>query len=203
MSLRRRATDDAAISRLGNQRREVLSRAVGVLESDREVPIDVQPESLRETTALLSVSLEELKVAEEELMQQNEELLATREAIESTSRHFRRLFEDAPLAYVVTDVCGIIREANHAAAVLLKRPSELLERKPLPAFVPLERRGAFRDAINRLRIVDAAHDWSVRLLRHGDAPIEVVIDVRVSQGAHDGEDLFCWVIRPTVQPQLD
>ncbi len=203
MSPRRRATDDAAISRLVDQRREVLHRAVNVLDTDREVPIDVEPETLRETTALLTISLEELKVAEEELLQQNEELVVTREAIESTSRHLRRLFDDAPLPYVVTDVCGIIREANHAAAVLFKRPAELLERKPLLAFVPLDRRGSFRDAINRLRIVDAAHDWRAKLLRHGDAPIEVAIDVRVSQGPHDGEDLICWVLRPTAPGRLD
>jgi PAS domain-containing protein len=197
MSPRRRATDDSAISRFGEQRRHVLSRAVHVLEQDREVPIDVQSETLRETTALLATSLEELKVAEEELRQQNEELLVTREAIESTSRHFRRLFDDGPLPYVVTDVCGIIKHANHAAAVLFKRPAELLERKPLLSFVPLDRRGSFRDAINRIQLVDEAHDWQVKLLRHGDAPVQVSIDVRLSPGARDGETLICWVIRPT------
>lgn len=203
MPPRRRATDDAAISRLVNQRREVLSRAVQVIDADREVPIEAQPESLRETTALLTVSLEELKVAEEELLQQNEELLRTRDAIESVSRHFRRLFDAAPLPYIVTDVCGIIRHANHAAAVLFKRPPELLEQKPLILFVPLDRRGTFREALNRLQIVDAAHDWQVKLLRHGDAPVQVSIDVRMSQGAAEGEDLICWVIRPTAPPPVD
>ena len=203
MAPHRRVTDDAAISRLSDQRREVLTRAVAVLDTDREVPIDVQPETLRETTALLTVSLEELRVAEEELLQQNEELLLTRDAVEETSRHFRRLFDDAPLPYIVTDVCGIIRHANHAAAVLLKRPPELLERNPLVAFVPPERRRAFRDAISRLQIVDAAHDWRVRLVRHGDAPIDVAIDVRVSQGARDGDDLMCWVLRPTAERRAD
>jgi len=201
MSPRRRATDDAAISRLVDQRREVLSRAVHVLHSDREVPIEVQPEALRETTALLAASLEELKVAEEELMQQNEELLVTRDAIEATSRHFRRLFEDAPVPYIVTDVVGIIRHANHAAAVFLKRPAELLEGKPLLAFIPLDRRGTFRDAISRLQIVDEARDWCINLLRHGDAAVPVSIDVRLSPGAHDGEDLICWMVRPVGWPR--
>jgi PAS domain-containing protein len=196
MSPRRRPTDDAAITRLVDQRREVLSRAVQVLDSDREIPIDAQPETLRETTALLSVSLEELKVAEEELVQQNEELLSARDAIESASRYFRRLFDDAPLPYVVTDICGIITHANRAAAAFFKRPAELLERKPLLSFVPLDRRGPFRDAINRLPLVDVAHDWRVNLLRHGDSPVPVSIDVRVSPGSRDGEDVLCWVIHP-------
>ncbi len=196
MSPRRRATDDAAITRLVDQRREVLGRAVHVLAPDREVPIEVQPEVLRETTALLTVSLEELKVAEEELVQQNEELMATRAAVESISRYFRRLFDEAPIPYLVTDMVGIIREANHAAAVLLKRPAELLERKPLLSYVPLERRRTFREAINRLALVEQARNWRVTILRHGDDPVPVVIDVRLVPGGPAGEDFICWLLRP-------
>jgi PAS domain-containing protein len=196
MSPRRRHIDNAAITRLTEQRREVVDRAVHVLDVDHDIPIDDQPETLRETAALLAVSLEELKVAEEELVQQNEELLTTREAIESMSRQYRRLFDDMPLPYIVTDICGIIRHANHAAATLLRRPAEMLDRKPLLSFVPLDRRSSFRDAINRLPLVDAAQDWRVNLLRHGDAPVPVAIEARVSAGLHAGEDLICWVIRP-------
>jgi PAS domain S-box-containing protein len=198
MSPRRRATDDAAIARLADQRRTIVGRAVGVLESGHEVPIEVQPETLRETVALLSVSLEELKVAEEELVQQNEELALTREAVETSTRKFRRLFEEAPLPYIVTDAVGMIRHANHAAAVLFKRPAELLEGKPLLAFVPLDRRSTFREAINRLQLVDVARDWRVTLLRHGDGPIPVTIDVRLARGTQPGEDLVCWMLRPAV-----
>jgi len=198
MSPRRRPTDDAAIERLVDQRRQVVSRAVRVLDMDVEVPIEAQSETLRETVALLSVSLEELKVAEEELVQQNEELVLTRDAVESSTRHFRRLFEEAPLPYVVTDLVGMIRHANHEAAVLFKRPAELLEGKPLLNFVPLDRRSTFRDAINRLQLVEAARDWRVTLLRHGDGPIPVTIDVRLAAGNHAGEELICWILKPAV-----
>ena len=196
MSPRRRHTDNEAIARLTEQRREVVDRAVHVLDPQHDILPEAQPETLRETAALLAVSLEELKVAEEELVQQNEELLITREAIESNSRHYRRLFEDMPFPYLVTDICGIIRHANRAAATLLKRPAEILERKPLLAFVPLDRRASFRDAINRLPLVDAAHDWRVKLLRHGDAPVSVAIEAKISPGDHVGEDLICWLLRP-------
>jgi PAS domain-containing protein len=196
MSPRRRHTNNEAINRLTEQRRDVLDQAVHVLEMDSHPRLDAPPERLRETAALLAVSLEELKVAEEELVQQNEELLVTREAIETTSRHFRRLFDDMPLPYVVTDICGIIRHTNTAAASLLRRPAEHLERKPFLTFIPLDRRASFRDAINRLKLVDAAHDWQVKLLRHGDAPASVAIEARVSAGEREGEDLICWVLRP-------
>jgi PAS domain S-box-containing protein len=198
MSPRRRPTDDAAIERLVEQRRAVVGRAVRVLDTDREVTIEAQPETLRETVALLTASLEELKVAEEELVQQNEELVLTRDAVESNSRHFRRLFDAVPVPYVVTDVCGMIRHANHAAAVLFRRPAEMLEGKPLLSFVPLDRRGGFREAINRLQLVDDVHDWRVTLLRHGDGPVPVTIDVQLSRGAHQGEEMICWLLRPAV-----
>jgi PAS domain S-box-containing protein len=202
MSFRRRHTDSEAIARLGQQRRQFVDRAVSaldVLDGDGDTRPNAGPEPLRETTALLAASLEELKVAEEELVQQNEELLLTREAIEATSRHYRRLFEDAPVAYIVTDVVGIIRHVNDAAAMLLRRPTDMLEGKPLINLVPLDRRSSFRDAINRLKLVDAAHDWRVTLLRHGDAPVPVSMEARISQGENPGEDLICWALRP-VEP---
>jgi PAS domain-containing protein len=195
--MRRHSTDGTAISRFAQQRHDVLSRAVHALDPDREIPIEAQPDVLRETTALLATSLEALKAAEAELMQQNQELLRTREAIESTSRHYRRLFDEGPLPYVVTDICGIIRHANRAATRFLRQPAELLERKPLLAFVPFDRRGSFRDAFDRLQLVDEARDWRMKLLRHGDAPAEVSIDVKLSRAAHDGDDFICWVLRPT------
>jgi PAS domain S-box-containing protein len=203
MSQRRRPTDDAAIQRLDERRRAVIGRAVHVLELGHEMSADVpsedvQPEALRETVALLTISLEELRVAEEELVQQNEELMRTREAIEASSRHFRRLFDTVPAPYVVTDICGIIRHANHAATVLFKRSPKLLEGKPLLSFVPLDRRSGFREAINRLQIVDEVHDWRVTLMRHGDGPVPVTIDVQLSRGAHRGEELICWLLRPAV-----
>jgi PAS domain S-box-containing protein len=200
MSPRRRHTDNEAIARLTQQRHEVVDRAVQLFDADREVPVEFQPDALRETTGLLAVSLEELKVAEEELVQQNEELLTTREAIEAMSRHHRRLFEDAPLPYIVTDICGIIRHANRAAVALFRRPADMLQGKPLLVFVPLERRASFRDAINRLPLVDAAHDWHVTLLRHGDASVAVSIEASVSTGEQDGEDLICWLLRPADVP---
>jgi PAS domain-containing protein len=204
---RRRPTSDA-IARLREQRREIVSRAVQVLDADREIPVHAESDTLRATTALLAISLEALKVAEEQLVQQNDELVVTRDAIESTSRHYRRLFDDMPIPCVVTDVCGIIRHANGAAVALLRRPADVLEREPLLTLVSPDRRSMFRAAMNRLHLVDAAYDWRVDLLRHGDAPVSVAIDVSVSRGLHDGEDLMCWLLRPVatslpVKPTAD
>jgi PAS domain-containing protein len=147
-------------------------------------------------TALFAAQVEQVEVAERELLQKAEELRVTREAIDSTRGYVWRLFDEAPVPYVVTDVCGIIKQANRAAAVLLKRPEATLELISLTTFVPLDRRNAFREGINRLPLVGMANDWRVQLLRHGDSPIDAAIDVSVCRGGREGEDLLCWVIRP-------
>src|SRR5690349_15179396 len=64
-------------------------------------------------------ALEELHTAEEEMMQQNEALLESEVSLQLAHQHYRDLFELAPLGYLVTDVHGLIQEANRAAVSLL------------------------------------------------------------------------------------
>ncbi len=63
---------------------------------------------------------------------------------------YHSLFEEAPIAYVVTDQFGMIREANFAAAAMLAIRPEFLKGKPLITFVPEEGRPAFRSELSRL-----------------------------------------------------
>ena len=58
--------------------------------------------------------LEELRVADEELRVQNDELAASRDMIELERQKYHDLFNFAPDAYIVTDIKGMIREANVA-----------------------------------------------------------------------------------------
>src|SRR5262245_32154856 len=48
---------------------------------------------------------------------------------------YQELFYSSPEAYLETDVHGLIREANHAAAALLQVRREFLVDKPLASFV--------------------------------------------------------------------
>jgi PAS domain-containing protein len=116
---------------------------------------------------------------------------------------YRLLFERAPLPYIVTDFGGTIREANRAAAVLLKRPSELLERKSLAAFVPLECRAEFRDTLARLPMLDGLRDWRLTLLPHAGAPVDVAMHASVLDGAWNGCDAIFWIVRPRRRRALD
>src|SRR3954464_4423584 len=78
---------------------------------------------------------EELSVAEEELRVQQELLDQSRITLEHERARYRELFEQAPVAYVITDAEGLIETANSAASSALRiRPNNLVG-KPLAVFV--------------------------------------------------------------------
>jgi PAS domain S-box-containing protein len=91
----------------------------------------------------LSIALEELSVAGEELNHQNEELTASRLALENECRHYQDLFEFTPDGYLVTDLQGVIREANQAASRILGVRQNDLKGKPFLNFIADEDRKAF------------------------------------------------------------
>src|SRR4051812_12862896 len=74
----------------------------------------------------LQASLEELRVADEELRQQNEQLAAAHLQVEMEQRRYQELFELAPDAYLVTDLAGIVTEANLSASRMLGIPPRFL-----------------------------------------------------------------------------
>jgi PAS domain S-box-containing protein len=83
----------------------------------------------------MSIMIEEMEVAEEEILKQNEELSQIRDALEAERQRYQNLFEFAPDGYLVTDLKGIILEANRAAAELFNVPAFSLDGKPLSLYI--------------------------------------------------------------------
>jgi PAS domain-containing protein len=79
-----------------------------------------------------------------QLQAQTAELAATRDALEAERERYQDLFQSAPVAYLVTDPLGRVREANRAAAELLAVRPEFLPGKPLASFVAYDDRFTFR-----------------------------------------------------------
>ncbi|HEY9736157.1 MAG TPA: response regulator [Trichocoleus sp.] len=93
----------------------------------------------------MQTSLEVAERVEEELLQENQRLA-------EGYQHYYTLFQRAPVAYLVTDVNGVILEANQAAANLLNIPQNYLPGRPLPLYVEESRRQGFRIGLHELTL---------------------------------------------------
>jgi PAS domain S-box-containing protein len=158
----------------------------------------------------LQVALEELRVVEEELTnhnealeQQNQELIRQGEALkiarqtaEAERQRYQDLFELAPDGYLVTDVAGIIQEANHAAASLLNISEQLLIGSRLLNFVVASERAAFESQLNQPWQGEWVREWESRLNRqHQDQPMDVVLKVAVVHSLTGQISGIRWLLR--------
>ncbi|HKI03488.1 MAG TPA: ATP-binding protein, partial [Thermoanaerobaculia bacterium] len=122
-----------------------------------------EPEKFSAQLAALEQKLAELDVAYEELEQQNEELQHTREALERQRHRYLRLFDEAPFGYLVTDLHGIIEEANQEAATMIGVAQSHLRGKPFFSFVVLEDRPRLRGLLLQVRASESAGELEVNI----------------------------------------
>jgi len=118
---------------------------------------------LRESLEELSNSLQELQSAVEELHQKNEELAISRVLVETERQRYQELFEFTPYPYLVTDLQGVIQEANQAAGKLLNREKFYLVGKPLAVFISESVRGEFRRQLLQLQKDNSTREWELEI----------------------------------------
>jgi len=143
---------------------------------------EVLPELLED----LHTALAELHVAEAEQYQQNEALAAARLTAEAERQRYQELFDFAPDGYLVTDLDGIIQEANRTAAVLLGVPQARLLNKSLVGFIAEEERQAFRAFLSQLQQLEGKQGWGIRLQPRAGTTFPAALTVaaiRAPQGA--------------------
>ena len=156
---------------------------------------DSDPSPLEVFEALES-TMEELRAAVEELRQTNQALLDSRAEVKAEQRRYRDLFDLAPDAYLVTDLRGIIREANRTVSVLFNViNSDFLVGKPLVVFLPEEGRTAFRSEISRLRDQAGIAEYDLRILPSKLPPFEASVRVGVFRDAWGQPVGLRWTIR--------
>ncbi|MFW9264794.1 PAS domain-containing sensor histidine kinase [Nostoc sp. CALU 546] len=153
---------------------------------------------LMQNSEVLRETLEELQIVEEELRQKNEKLAIARETAELEHRRYQDLFDLAPDAYLVTDVDGIIKEANYVAAALLSVRQNYLIGKPFILFVAEADRQIF---ISQLANLQQVQDWEVHLKSRGGTifPTSVkMVAMYDSQGQQVG---WRWLLRDISEQQ--
>ena len=192
---------DAAdtLSALTYCRRMVLQRASTLLDQPAEAPVVDQSQALTNVSGLLMTSLEELKVAEEELREQSDRLVKHQEAMDEAVRHYRQIFQCAPLPVILTDRYGSIHDVNIAATQLLRRDAHHLHHKPLAALVTTPSRDRFRVQLSMMMADDRQREWRLELRRNGELPIEVCATVGfVPDVGPSRSGLLCWMVHPRV-----
>jgi PAS domain S-box-containing protein len=152
---------------------------------------------LEEALGALDASSERLQETEAELRTQNEELRATQQKVEAERWRYQELFAFAPDAYLVTDMDGMIEEANLAASRLLRAARESLIGQPIVSFIALRDRRSFRLALNRLPQMDPVPEWSMRLNPRGGGGVEVTVMLSAGRDAAGRIRRLRWLIRDT------
>ncbi|MDQ3137004.1 MAG: response regulator [Gemmatimonadota bacterium] len=175
---------------------EAMCRRVEAIRDSGEVP--------SEAVEALLVAVEGLRVAEEELRQQNEKLTVTHLSVEEERQRYQQLFHYAPDAYLLTDLYGIVREANRSAARLLGVEPRFMPGKALVSFVAIEDRPRIRAELSRWLSEPTPKSLEARLQPLGGAAFDASVTLSVARGGpRDTAIGFRWLIRDTsAQRQL-
>jgi PAS domain S-box-containing protein len=170
-------------------------RAAGIQQELRSPDLDAET-LLLEAFEALGSSMEELTVAEEELRLQNETLLDAQVKIEAERRRYFELFEFAPDGYLVTDLTGLIRDCNRAAAALLNVAPMFLVGKPLATYVSEEHRRRFRERLLHLHEgADRLQDWEIQLRPRLGAAFDAELTVLVDRKPGGAPEAYRWMLR--------
>ena len=152
---------------------ELRKRAEALLA---ESPGTFQPDELENVNKLA----QELAVHQAELELQNEELRETQNALQETRDRFARLYEHAPVGYVVMDSAGIVRRANTTWYAMLNREGDDLRGTPFADVIEPEDAPIFRARFRAFFRNPADKTIAVRITRRAAAPFHARIEVQAS-----------------------
>jgi PAS domain S-box-containing protein len=147
----------------------------------------------------LNNALEEVQTLYETVCEQSESLAAAVASAHAERERYRYLFDHAPEAYIVTDVHGVIREANTQAAVLLNTPTEFLVDVPFASFVQAEQRPVFRRDFLRIGSVERIEEWRVALQPHNMPLIQASLTVTTVPDPTGRLTVLRWMIRDATE----
>jgi PAS domain S-box-containing protein len=176
---------------LGN-RLDLVHRRV----SDLSNSADADTESIE----YLRSVLEELRVADEELRQQNEELATAHLQVEAERKRYQELFELAPDAYVVTNLSGIISEANLSASRLLGIEPGFVRGKALAAYIESDDRARFRTLLHQ-RSAGETRATPFKLRNRQGERLYAELMYSLVENADREPEGFRWLIRDVTEQE--
>ncbi|SPF41654.1 putative PAS/PAC sensor signal transduction histidine kinase [Syntrophobacter sp. SbD1] len=143
----------------------------------------------------LADAMEELRAAHEEVDAQREELAEASRKMQLEHERYVELFEHAPDGYIVTDLHGVIEQANLAVEELFDSARDFIVGKPLALFVDKEDRTAFFQQLNEMDALEAVKDCELRFQPWKGEPFWTSINI-VKVQVPEREDISLrWLIR--------
>jgi PAS domain S-box-containing protein len=149
----------------------------------------------------LDEAMEAVAVAFEELYAVNEALTQSQQVAMHEQQRYRELFTFAPDCYLVTDLHGVIQEANQAAAALLHIMPDQLVGIPLVVFIAPEARQDFRARIACLQNVAEVRQWEVPIQPRRQAAFPAACSVAPARDAHGQLIGLRWLLRDNSKQQ--
>jgi PAS domain S-box-containing protein len=112
---------------------------------------------------------------------------------QSERLRFQEWFDFASDGYLITDLQGIIEQANYAAARLLKTRREYLPGKPLGFLLAEQSRSDFYRRLTQLG-TRGIEQWDARLGRPGETPRDVSLTAAVLAGDEARPIKLRWIL---------
>jgi PAS domain S-box-containing protein len=152
----------------------ILAEQASLFFAESLSPFEMVLRGYREANEQLRANLQQLETADRTLQKQNQELAAAHRLVEAERQRYQELFHFAPGGYLVTDLDGMIQEANNPASVLLA------SRHPLAgqSLVQLVE-GADREALKaqlaelKSRVRSEIQDWQINIPSRAGGAIAV------------------------------
>lgn len=159
------------------------------------ISTDSLPASIAELFESLQITLEELQIAEEELRLQNDHLIESQEILQAARQRYQDLFDLLPEGYLVTDIHGIIKEANDAAALMLNVSKKQIVGYPMVNFVTEKERHIFRAKLEQHCKYGSLMEWESHLKRRMDSDFPVSLQVTTGHLIEKGSPVLLWFLR--------
>jgi PAS domain S-box-containing protein len=149
----------------------------------------------------LRSAVEELRVADEELRAQNEELVTAHLEVEAERLRYHELFDLAPDAYVVTNLAGIIDEANLSASRLLGIAREFLIGKALATYIATDDRVRFRSLLSSRDRGGTSRPLPFRVRARGGTNLHVELTYSIIDDERGKPAGFRWIVRDVTEQE--
>ncbi len=109
-------------------------------------------------------------------------------------QQLRDLFEQMPVACVVTDGAGVVRDANPAAEALLRSSLKLMKGRPMTQFVEREDRIEFRKHMSQAKYSTDIGEWRWTVTAADGIACDVVTTISQVQRLDEAVQLR-WFLR--------